>query len=184
VEWSTLVSTLVGATVALAGSFLASKLSADQARRDWLRSKRADSYEKFFGLLQEIRLDSVMQEILHTSYGPGERTPRPRASDKQLRDRAQLLVDTSNLVQLYASPKVALSARLVAGRYAMLVGAIVGNLSDAEREKSYREFQKELVEAEADLRHDLEVGWKKRRKRGKGDRELPTPYDPPPKAPG
>jgi hypothetical protein len=65
----------------------------------------------------------------------------------------------------------------------MLVGAIVQNLSDAEREKSYREFQKALVEAEADLRHDLEVGWKPRRKRGKGDRELPTPYDRPGEVP-
>lgn len=126
-------------------------------------------------------MDAIMQEILHTSYGPGERTPVPRASAAQLADRARLLVDTSHLVQLYASPKLALSARFVAARYALLVGAIVQNLPDAERERSYREFQKILVEAEADLRHDLEVGWK-RRKRGKGGMELPTPYDPPPKA--
>ena len=152
------MSTLVGAVVALAGSFAASKLAADQGRRDWLRSKRADSYERFYGLLQEIQMDAIMQEILHTSYGPGERTPIQRASAEQLRDRATLLVDTSHLVQLYASPKRALSARFGGGP-----------LCDARRRhraepfrrgarKSYREFQKALVEAEADLRHDLEVG--------------------------
>ena len=128
-------------------------------------------------------MDAMMQEILHTSYGPGGRTPIPRASGEQLRDRAHLLVDTSHLVQLYASPKVALSARLVAGYYAMLVHAVVGKLPDAEREDSYRKFQKALVEAEAYLRHDLEVGWRGR-KRGGGEWELPTPYDPPPSAPG
>jgi hypothetical protein len=153
VWWLPLATAIIAATAALAGTVISPWAGARHARRQWLLTRRTESYEQFFNLLQEIQFDTLIRKIANQS----DKALLPQRTAKEFAERTLHLHETSNRVQLYASDKLRASAQLVSATYGALALAILIPTDDKEREERYRAFEETADRAKVDLRHELSV---------------------------
>jgi hypothetical protein len=158
--WVPLVSTIVGAVLALLGGVLSPLVGARRAHEQWLRDKRAELCERYFSILKEAEFTVKRLESLQERYA---RFPEPSRQVEDLLDEhtsaadevAVRLRDAASALAIYASPELSKQAATTSAHLFEAANVASATEEGKRIETAQRIFRTSIGQVEALIRKEL-----------------------------